>query len=192
MNNNADFSKGSLFPLILKSSIPASVSLLITTIYNIVDRIFVGNYVGNTALAALSICFPLSFMMIAFGLMCSVDGSNLFTLFRGKNEVEEANISFGNTFIMTIFFELLLTLLLFIFADKFLYIFGVAETTYDLSMQYYKIVSIGCIFQGLTLVFCDFVKVSGKSILGMMVTGIGAVANVVLDLVFVVFLDWSV
>ena len=59
-------------------------------------------------------------------------------------------------------------------------------------MQYYKIVSIGCIFQGLTLVFCDFVKVSGKSILGMMVTGIGAVANVVLDLVFVVFLDWSV
>lgn len=81
MNNNADFSKGSLFPLILKSSIPASVSLLI---YNIVDRIFVGNYVGNTALAALSICFPLSFMMIAFGLMCSVDGSNLFTLFRGK------------------------------------------------------------------------------------------------------------
>lgn len=192
MNNNADFSKGSLFPLILKSSIPASVSLLITTIYNIVDRIFVGNYVGNTALAALSICFPLSFMMIAFGLMCSVDGSNLFTLFRGKNEVEEANISFGNTFIMTIFFELLLTLMLFIFADKFLYIFGVAETTYDLSMQYYKIVSIGCIFQGLTLVFCDFVKVSGKSILGMMVTGIGAVANVVLDLVFVVFLDWSV
>ena len=192
MNNNADFSKGSLFPLILKSSIPASVSLLITTIYNIVDRIFVGNYVGNTALASLSICFPLSFMMIAFGFMCSVDGSNLFTLFRGKNEVEEDNISFGNTFIMTIFFELLLTLLLFIFADKFLYIFGVAETTYDLSMQYYKIVSIGCIFQGLTLVFCDFVKVSGKSILGMMVTGIGAVANVVLDLVFVVFLDWSV
>ena len=55
MNNNADFSKGSLFPLILKSSIPASVSLLITAIYNIVDRIFVGNYVGNTALAALSI-----------------------------------------------------------------------------------------------------------------------------------------
>lgn len=84
MNNNADFSKGSLFPLILKSSIPASVSLLITAIYNIVDRIFVGNYVGNTALAALSICFPLSFMMIAFGLMCIVDGSNLFTLFRGK------------------------------------------------------------------------------------------------------------
>lgn len=192
MNNNADFSKGSLFPLILKFSIPASVSLLITAIYNIVDRIFVGNYVGNTALAALSICFPLSFMMIAFGLMCSAGGSTLFTLFRGKNEVEEANISFGNTFIMTIFFELLLTLLLFIFADKFLYIFGVTETTYDLSMQYYKIVSIGCIFQGLTLVFCDFVRVSGKPILGMMVTGIGAVANVVLDLVFVVFLGWSV
>lgn len=62
MNSNADFSKGKLLPLILKFSIPASISLLITAIYNIVDRIFVGNFVGGTALAALSICFPLSFI----------------------------------------------------------------------------------------------------------------------------------
>ena len=82
MEKHADFSKGKLFPLILKFSIPASISLLITAIYNIVDRIFVGNFVGNTALAALSICFPLSFIMIAFGLMCSAGGSTLFTLFR--------------------------------------------------------------------------------------------------------------
>lgn len=84
MSDKIDFSKGKLLPIILKFSIPAAISLLITAIYNIIDRIFVGNFVGNTALAALSICFPLSFMMIAFGLMCSVDGSNLFTLFRGK------------------------------------------------------------------------------------------------------------
>ena len=72
MNNNADFSKGSLFPLILKSSIPASVSLLITAIYNIVDRIFVGNYVGNTALGIINM-FPIIIYDDAFGLMCSVD-----------------------------------------------------------------------------------------------------------------------
>ena len=192
MENNADFSKGSLFPLILKYSIPASISLLITAIYNIVDRIFVGNFVGNTALASLSICFPLSFMMIAFGLMCSAGGSTMFTLFRGKEELKSANISFGNAFIMTIIFELLLTVALLIFSDKLLYIFGATETTYELAKQYYVIVSMGCLFQGLTLVFCDFVRVSGKPILGMVVTGIGAVTNIVLDLIFIVFFGLGV
>lgn len=86
MSNNSDFSQGNIFSLILKFSIPAAVSLLIAALYNIVDRIFVGNFSGNTALAALSICFPLSFLMIAFGLMCSAGGSTLFTLFRGKQE----------------------------------------------------------------------------------------------------------
>ena len=79
-----------------------------------------------------------------------------------------------------------------IFSDKILYLFGITETTYELSLQYYMIVSIGCVFQGLTLVFCDFVRVSGKSILGMAVTSIGAVTNIVLDAVFVVFLGWGV
>ena len=58
MQNNVDFQHGKLFPMILKFSIPAAISLLITAIYNIVDRIFVGNFNGTSALAGLSICFP--------------------------------------------------------------------------------------------------------------------------------------
>ena len=60
MTQTSDFSKGKLFPMILRYSIPAAVSLLITAIYNIVDRIFIGNFSGTSALAGLSICFPLS------------------------------------------------------------------------------------------------------------------------------------
>lgn len=59
MNTKTDFLNGKLYPLILKFSIPAAISLLITAIYNIVDRIFVGNFVGTSALAGLSICFPI-------------------------------------------------------------------------------------------------------------------------------------
>lgn len=86
MDKENQFSQGKLFPLILKYSIPAAISLLITAIYNIVDRIFVGNFNGTSALAGLSICFPLSYMMMAFGLTCSAGGSSLFSLFAGKNE----------------------------------------------------------------------------------------------------------
>lgn len=88
--------------MILKYSIPASISLLITAIYNIVDRIFVGNFNGTSALAGLSICFPLSFMMIAFGLTCNAGGSSLFSLFAGKGQQKNMNRSFGNAFLLVI------------------------------------------------------------------------------------------
>lgn len=192
MQEKIDFSKGKLFPLILRFSIPAATSLLITAIYNIVDRIFVGNVNGSTALAALSICFPLSFMMIAMGLMCSAGGSTIFTLFRGAKQDGKANISFGNAFVLTIVLEVALTIILLLFADPILSLFGVTQTTYTLALEYYKIVVIGCVFQGLTLLFCDFVRVSGKPVMGMLVTGVGAVANIVLDALFVVGLDWGV
>lgn len=192
MNETNDFSTGKLFPMILKYSIPASISLLITAIYNIVDRIFVGNFNGTSALAGLSICFPLSFMMIAFGLTCSAGGSSLFSLFAGKGQQKNMNRSFGNAFLLVIIFEIPLSLLLLIFADPVLTIFGVTETAYSYAFEYYKIVSLGCLFQGLTMVFCDFVRVSGRPVLGMWVTGIGAAANMILDALFVAFLGWGV
>ncbi|MDD2958533.1 MAG: MATE family efflux transporter [Lachnospiraceae bacterium] len=192
MNKINDFSTGKLFPMILKYSIPAAISLLITAIYNIVDRIFVGNFNGTSALAGLSICFPLSYMMMAFGLTCSAGGSTLFSLFAGKGEQKNMNRSFGNALILVIVFEILLTVSLLIFANPVLTVFGVTETAYEYAFEYYRIVVLGCLFQGLTQVFCDFVRVSGKPVLGMCATGIGAAANIILDAVFVAFLDWGV
>lgn len=190
--DSSQFSTGKIFPMIIKFSVPAAASLLITAVYNIVDRIFVGNYVGNTALASLSICFPVSFMMIAFGLNCSAGGSTLFTIFRGRKKLASGDKSFGNAVVLTIISEIFLTIILLLFSDTFLKIFGVTPTTYDLALKYYKIVALGCIFQGLTLVFCDYVRVSGKPILGMMVTGVGAVVNIIFDYVFVAVFQWGV
>lgn len=188
----SDFSKGKLFPMILKYSIPAAVSLLITAIYNIVDRIFVGNYNGTSALAGLSICFPLSYLMIAFGLTCSAGGSSLFSLFAGRKEQKQMNRSFGNALILAVVSELILTVLLLVWMDPVLRIFGVTQTAYAYAADYYRIVALGCLFQGLTFVFCDFVRVSGRPLLGMCVTGIGAVTNIVLDAVFVAGLGLGV
>lgn len=192
MDKTTDFSTGKLFPMILKYSIPAAISLLITAIYNIVDRIFVGNFNGTSALAGLSICFPLSYMMMAFGLTCSAGGSSLFSLFAGKGEQKNMNRSFGNALILVVIFEILLSVFLLIFTNPVLKIFGATETAYKYAFEYYRIVVLGCLFQGLTQVFCDFVRVSGKPVMGMLVTGIGAVTNIILDAVFVAVLDWGV
>lgn len=192
MQNKIDFQNGKLFPMILKFSIPAAISLLITAIYNIVDRIFVGNFNGVSALAGLSVCFPLSYMMMAFGLTCSAGGSTLFSLFSGKNETEKKNQSFGNAFVLVILSEILLSIVLLLFTDPILKIFGVTATSYEYAVVYYRIVALGCLFQGLTQLFCDFVRVSGKPIMGMCVTGIGAVTNILLDALFVAILHWGV
>lgn len=192
MKQNIDFQHGKLFPMILSFSIPAAISLLITAIYNIVDRIFVGNFVGTSALAGLSICFPLSYMMMAFGLTCSAGGSTLFSLYSGRNEEKRMNLSFGNAFVLVILSELCLTAFLLLLADPILTVFGVTQTSYPYAIEYYKIVALGCVFQGLTQLFCDFVRVSGKPFLGMCVTGIGAVTNIILDAVFVAAFHWGV
>ncbi len=185
MNTKEDFQKGKLFGLILRFSIPAALSLLITAVYNIVDRIFVGNFNGTSALAGLSVCFPLSFMMMAFALTCSAGGASLFSLFAGQGEQEKMDRSFGNALVLVIVSELCLSVLLLVFAQPFLKIFGVTQTAYPYALAYYRIAALGCLFQGLTQVFCDFVRVSGRPVWGMLVTSVGAVTNLVLDAVFV-------
>ena len=120
-----DYRNGPLFPMILRFSIPAAISLLITAVYNIVDRIFVGNWVGTSALAGLSVCFPLSYMMMAFGLMCSAGGSTCFSLFSGQGETRRMNRAFGNAFVLVCAFELLLSAFLLLFTDPLLGLFGV-------------------------------------------------------------------
>ena len=187
-----DYLNGKLFPMILKFSAPAAISLLVTAVYNIVDRIFVGNFNGTSALAGLSVCFPLSYMMMAFALMCSAGGSTFFSLFSGQDEPDKMNKSFGNAFVLVCIFEIALSVLLLLFPDPFLKIFGVTETSYPFAILYYRIVALGCLFQGLSQLFCDFVRVSGKPILGMCVTGIGAVTNIILDAVFITIFDWGV
>lgn len=187
-----DYLNGKLFPMILKFSAPAAISLLVTAVYNIVDRIFVGNFNGTSALAGLSVCFPLSYMMMAFALMCSAGGSTFFSLFSGQDEPDKMNKSFGNAFVLVCVFEIALSVLLLLFPNPFLKLFGVTETSYPFAILYYRIVALGCLFQGLSQLFCDFVRVSGKPILGMCVTGIGAVTNIILDAVFIIIFDWGV
>lgn len=189
---SVDYLNGRLFPMILRFSIPAAVSLLITAVYNIVDRMFVGNFVGTSALAGLSVCFPLSYMMMAFGLMCSAGGSTFFSLFSGQKAYDRMNRAFGNAMVLVCGLEVLLSVFLLLLPDPMLQLFGVTETSYPYALTYYRIVALGCVFQGLSQLFCDFVRVSGKPVLGMCVTGIGAVTNLLLDALFIIVFHWGV
>lgn len=92
----------------------------------------------------------------------SAGGSSLFSLFAGKGEQKNMNRSFGNALLLVVVFEVFLSVFLLIFSNPILKIFGVTETAYEYALAYYRIVTLGCLFQGLTQVFCDYVRVSGR------------------------------
>lgn len=160
MNNPMEESKA--FPLIMTYSTPAIIALLISAIYNIVDRMFVGNYVGDLGLAALSVCFPITFIMIGIGLLASAGGGTLFALKLGEKDMEGANRAFGNAFSYVLILELVVTVLLLLIGQKFLRLLGASDVVYPMAKQYYDIVVFGSVFQGLTFVLNDFTRVSGK------------------------------
>lgn len=190
MNNPMEESRA--FPLIMKYSTPAIIALLISAIYNIVDRMFVGNYVGDIGLAALSICFPITFIVMGFALLVSAGGGTLFALKLGEKDIENSNRAFANSFLYIIGLELVVTLVLWIVGDSFLKVLGASEVVLPVAKQYYFIMLVGSVFQGLTFVFNDFTRVSGKVNLALIISASGAIVNNVLDAWFIIGLGWGV
>ncbi|MTN80614.1 MATE family efflux transporter [Turicibacter sanguinis] len=190
MNNPMEESRA--FPLIMKYSTPAIIALLISAIYNIVDRMFVGNYVGDIGLAALSICFPITFIVMGFALLVSAGGGTLFALNLGEKDIENSNRAFANSFLYIIGLELVVTLVLWIVGDSFLKVLGASEVVLPVAKQYYFIMLVGSVFQGLTFVFNDFTRVSGKVNLALIISASGAIVNIVLDAWFIIGLGWDV
>ena len=190
MNNPMEESRA--FPLIMKYSTPAIIALLISAIYNIVDRMFVGNYVGDIGLAALSICFPITFIVMGFALLVSAGGGTLFALNLGEKDIENSNRAFANSFLYIIGLELVVTLVLWIVGDSFLKDLGASEVVLPVAKQYYFIMLVGSVFQGLTFVFNDFTRVSGKVNLALIISASGAIVNIVLDAWFIIGLGWGV
>lgn len=190
MNNPMEESKA--FPLIMKYSTPAIIALLISAIYNIVDRMFVGNYVGDLGLAALSVCFPITFVIIGIGLLASAGGGTLFALKLGEKDEQGANQAFGNAFSYVFLLELIVSILLLFGGSKILRLLGASDAVFPFAKQYYDIVVMGTIFQGLTFVLNDFTRVSGKVVLALLITGSGALINIILDAWFVIGLGYGV
>ena len=87
-------------------------------------------------------------MMMAFGLMCSAGGATFFSLLSGQGETRRMHKAFGNAFVLVCGWEILLTVFLLVLADPLLVLFGVTDTAYPYAIAYYRIVALGCLFQG--------------------------------------------
>ena len=179
--------------LLLKFSIPCILSLLITSLYNIVDQIFIGNselgYLGN---AATTIVFPITIISVAFA-WCFGDGAAAYlSICQGRNDTQNAHKAVGNGIFTTFVISILFVILGFLFMDKVLFLFGASETSIGLARDYFTIILSAIPIYMLGNMMSAVIRADGAPAFSMIATLAGAITNIILDPVFIFGLKWGI
>lgn len=177
--------------LIMKYAIPSIIAMLIVSFYNIVDQLFIGNVIGELGNAATNIAFPLTNVCVALGLMFGIGGAASFNLKLGAGEKEEAPYYLGNAVSMLIISGILLFLIVEIFLEPILRLFGSPETVLPYAMDYSRIIAIGFPFAIFSAGASHLLRADGRPNIAMVCNIIGGIINVGLDAWFVVGLRWG-
>ena len=195
MDNNKDFlGTQPIGRLLLKLALPTVAAQLINMLYNIVDRMYIGHIkdVGALALTGVGVCMPLIMIISAFAALVGNGGAPRASIYMGKKDTDTAQKILGNCFSLQIILSIILTIILLIGNKTFLLAFGASENTISYAVNYMNIYAIGTIFVQLTLGMNAFITAQGFAKTGMLSVLIGAVANIVLDAVFIFGMNMGV
>lgn len=195
MDDNKDFlGTQPIGRLLLKLALPTVAAQLINMLYNIVDRMYIGHIkdVGALALTGVGVCMPLIMIISAFAALVGNGGAPRASIYMGKKDTDTAQKILGNCFSLQIIISIILTIILLIGNKTFLLAFGASENTISYAVNYMNIYAIGTIFVQLTLGMNAFITAQGFAKTGMLSVLIGAVANIVLDPVFIFGMNMGV
>lgn len=195
MSDNKDFlGKEPIGKLLLKLALPTVAAQMINMLYNIVDRIYIGHIpkVGAMALTGVGVCMPIIMIVSAFAALVGNGGAPRASIFMGKEDKESAEYTLGNCFSVQILISIILTAILLLWNRDLLLTFGASENTITYAESYMNIYAIGTIFVQLTLGMNAFITAQGFAKIGMLSVLIGAVANIVLDPIFIFGLNMGV
>ncbi len=192
-NDNKYLGQEKVSKLLFKFSIPCILSLLISSLYNIVDQIFVGNssvgYLGN---AATTVVYPITIIAVAFA-WCFGDGSAAYlSLCQGRNDTKNSHKSIGNSILVTFIVSIIFMILGYFFMDKLLYGFGASDVTINLARDYFKIILLGIPFYMLANSVNSVIRADGSPKFSMAATLLGAILNIILDPIFIFGFNWGI
>ena len=171
--------------LIRKFSIPCIISLLVNSLYNIVDQIFIGWGVGVLGNGATNIVFPLTMVCLAFALMFGDGGSAYLSLKLGEKKKEEASKGVGNSITLSVIVAITLCLGILIFLPQLLNLFGCTEALRDYALQYGFIIAIGLPFMIIGSTLNSIIRADGNPQYAMTSMVAGAILNIILDPIFI-------
>lgn len=181
--------------LMKRYAVPCIISLLVGALYNIVDQIFIANasYLGSYGNAANTVVFPLTVVALAVAVMIG-DGCCAFvSISLGRGEKELAKRSVGNAVVMSVAAGLVLTGIYLLFQDEIIAMFGgtVNEETYACSREYFFYITLGIPFYMFGQAMNPVIRADGSPRFAMVSTLAGAVANIILDPVFIFSFRWG-
>ena len=189
-----DFENGTVTGNILGAALPMLVAQILNLLYNVVDRVYIARIpeVGTAALGAVGLCFPLIVIISAFANLFGSGGAPLFSIQRGKKKAQEAVRIMNTSFSMLVLSAAILMLLGFLFAHPLLVMFGASQETLVFAYPYMMLYLIGTIPSMIAVGMNPFINAQGYSTVGMLSVAVGAVANLLLDPLFIFVLGFGV
>lgn len=183
-----------LSKLLISFSVPAIVGMLVNTLYNIIDRMYIGNIegVGKLAITGVGITMPIMTIILAFGMLVGVGTAARVSIFLGKGDKDSAEEHIGNAFILILIFSILITVVGLVFLDKILLLFGASSSTEIYARQYMQIIFGGTIVSMLSFGLNHSIRSDGSPKIAMLSMLIGAIINIILDPILIFIFDLGV
>ena len=173
--------------LLIKYSVPAIIGMMVNALYNVVDRMFIGNIpgVGPMAITGLGVTMPIMTIILAFGMLVGIGATTNISIKLGQGKREEAEHIVGNSITLALIIGIILTVVGTIFSDSILKVFGASESTLIYAKSYMSIILLGTIFSISAMVFNNIIRGDGNPKLSAIIMAAGCATNIVLDAVLI-------
>ncbi|MGI6659799.1 MAG: MATE family efflux transporter, partial [Dethiobacteraceae bacterium] len=192
MVSEKEMGEGNVLQLIISFSGPAITAMLVTSIYNIVDRIYIGRGVGSLGIAGIAIGHPLMMIKGATAMLVAIGSSALISISLGQKKKEEAEKLLGHGFTLLVVFAVISSALSLAFLTPLMRLFGASDNVLPYAVDYMRIILIGNVFQMIGHGANNFIRAEGSPRTAMLSSLIGAVTNIVLDPIFIFLLKMGV
>jgi len=177
--------------LLIKQAVPASIGILVMSLNILVDSIFVGNWIGSIAIAAINVVLPVSFFIGALGMSVGIGGSSIISRALGSNNQAKALKTFGNQITLTLLITITMVILGLTYVDSIIPAFGGKGRIFEPAKTYYTIVLYGVPFLALCMMGNTVIRAEGKPKFAMIAMIIPSVGNLVMDYIFIYIFDWG-
>ena len=177
--------------LLIKQAVPASIGILVMSLNVLVDSIFVGNWIGSIAIAAINVVLPVSFFIAALGMAIGIGGSSIISRALGAENSQKALKTFGNQISITILLTVIMVILGLYYVDSLIPAFGGKGAIFEPAKTYYTIVLYGVPFLALCMMGNTVIRAEGKPKFAMIAMIIPSVGNLFLDYLFIYVFDWG-
>lgn len=192
MNSTNELRNGKIGTLLWKFSWPAVIAMLVNSMYNIIDRIFVGRGVGSLAIAATTVAFPIMLILMAVSALIGVGATSLISIRLGEKRPEEANKIAGNATVLLVLLPLCISIIYFLFSTPILTFFGASAQVLPYAKAFTNIIMMASSLGSISMGMVNFIRAEGNPRMSMYTQVIGTIINVILNYIFVMKLGFGI